>query len=61
MNVYRVYAKREEYYSVEVEAESLEQAESKVEEDDDIDWEPLLEGGNFEIFNTEEVGWIQQK
>jgi len=58
MNVYRVYAKREEYYSVEVEAESLEQAESKVEEDDDIDWEPLLEGGNFEIFNTEEVGWI---
>ena len=58
MNVYRVYAKREEYYSVEVEAESLEQAESKVEEDDDIDWEPLLEGGNFENFNTEEVGWI---
>ena len=55
LKTYRVYAKREEFYTVEVEAESLEQAESEIEEDDDIDWEPLLEGGNFEIFNTEEV------
>tara|TARA_B100000902_G_C26833350_1_gene679795 strand:- start:369 stop:542 length:174 start_codon:yes stop_codon:yes gene_type:complete len=55
LKTYRVFAKREEYYSVEVEASSLEEAEEQVDEGDNIDWEPLLDGGNFEIFNTEEV------
>lgn len=55
LKTYRVFARREEYYTVEVEANSLEEAEEQVDEGDNIDWEPLLEGGNFEIFNTEEV------
>ena len=55
LKTYRVYAKREEFYTVEVEANSLEEAEEQVDEGDNIDWEPLLEGGNFEIFSTEEV------
>ena len=55
LKTYRVFARREEYYTVEVEANSLEEAEEQVDEGDNIDWEPLLEGGNFEIFSTEEV------
>jgi len=55
LKTYRVFAKREEFYTVEVEANSLEEAEEQVDEGDNIDWEPLLEGGNFEIFSTEEV------
>jgi len=42
----------------DVEANSLEEAEAKVQQLDDDGqswWEPLLDGGNFEIFNTEEV------
>ena len=55
LKTYRVFARREEYYAVEVEANSLEEAEEQVDEGDNIDWEPLLEGGNFEIFSTEEA------
>ena len=55
MTSYRVFAKREEYYVHDVEANSLEEAEEQVDEGDNIDWEPLLEGGNFEIFSTEEA------
>tara|TARA_B100000287_G_scaffold83423_1_gene76059 strand:- start:49 stop:231 length:183 start_codon:yes stop_codon:yes gene_type:complete len=58
MKSYRVFAKREEYYVHDVEANSLEEAEAKVQQmDDDGEtwWEPLMDGGNFEIFSTEEA------
>ena len=45
---YRIYARREEYYTTVVEASSEEEAWEQVDDGDMIDWEPLLEGGNFE-------------
>ena len=56
LKTYRVFARREEYYCTEVEANSLQEAEEQVDElVDEIDWEPLLEGGNYEVFETEEL------
>ncbi|MEC7807439.1 MAG: hypothetical protein VYD75_10020 [Pseudomonadota bacterium] len=58
MKSYRVFAKREEYYVHDVEANSLEEAQEKVQQmDDDGEtwWEPLLDGGEFEIFSAEEA------
>ena len=58
MKSYRVFAKREEYYVHDVEANSLEEAEAKVQQMDDDGqtwWEPLLDGGEFEIFSAEEA------
>ena len=52
---YRIYARREEYYSTVVEASSEEEAWEQVDDGDMIDWEPLLEGGNFEPYELVEV------
>ena len=53
---YRIYARREEYYTTVVEASSEEEAWEQVDDDSDmIDWEPLLEGGNFEPYELVEV------
>ena len=52
---YRIFAKREEYYSTVVEASSEAEAWEQVDDGDMIDWEPLLEGGNFEPYELEEV------
>ena len=52
---YRIYARREEYYSTVVEASSEAEAWEQVDDGDMIDWEPLLEGGNFEPYELEEV------
>ena len=52
---YRIYARREEYYSVVVEASSEAEAWEQVDDGDMIDWEPLLEGGNFEPYELVEV------
>ena len=52
---YRIFAKREEYYSTVVEASSEEEAWEQVDDGDMIDWEPLLEGGNFEPYELVEV------
>ena len=52
---YRIYARREEYYSTVVEARSEEEAWEQVDDGDMIDWEPLLEGGNFEPYELVEV------
>ena len=52
---YRIYARREEYYSTVVEASSEAEAWEQVDDGDKIDWEPLLEGGNFEPYELVEV------
>ena len=52
---YRIYARREEYYTTVVEASSEEEAWEQVDDGDMIDWEPLLEGGNFEPYELVEV------
>ena len=52
---YRIYARREEYYSTVVEASSEAEAWEQVDDGDMIDWEPLLEGGNFEPYELVEV------
>ena len=52
---YRIYARREEYYSTVVEASSEEEAWEQVDDGDMIDWEPLLEGGNLEPYELVEV------
>ena len=53
---YRIYARREEYYTTVVEASSEEEAWEQVDDASDIiDWEPLLEGGNFEPYELVEV------
>ena len=52
---YRIYARREEYYSTVVEASSEAEAWEQVDDADMIDWEPLLEGGNFEPYELVEV------
>ena len=52
---YRIYAPREEYYSTVVEASSEAEAWEQVDDGDMIDWEPLLEGGNFEPYELVEV------
>ena len=52
---YRIYARREEYYSTVVEASSEEEAWEQVDDGDMIDWKPLLEGGNFEPYELVEV------
>ena len=52
---YRIYARREEYYSSVVEASSEAEAWEQVDDGDMIDWEPLLEGGNFEPYELVEV------
>ena len=52
---YRIYARREEYYCTGVEATSEEEAWEQVDDGDMIDWEPLLEGGNFEPYELVEV------
>ena len=52
---YRIYARREEYYTTVVEASSEEEAWEQVDDGDTIDWEPLLEGGNFEPYELVEV------
>ena len=51
---YRIYARREEYYSTVVEASSEAEAWEQVDDGDMIDWEPLLEGGNFEPYELQE-------
>ena len=52
---YRIYARHEEYYSTVVEASSEAEAWEQVDDGDMIDWEPLLEGGNFEPYELVEV------
>ena len=52
---YRIFARREEYYSTVVEASSEAEAWEQVDDGDMIDWEPLLEGGNFEPYELVEV------
>ena len=52
---YRIYARREEYYSTVVEASSEAEAWEQVDDGYMIDWEPLLEGGNFEPYELVEV------
>ena len=52
---YRIYARREEYYTTVVEASNEEEAWEQVDDGDMIDWEPLLEGGNFEPYELVEV------
>tara|TARA_B100000427_G_scaffold107370_1_gene89022 strand:- start:348 stop:527 length:180 start_codon:yes stop_codon:yes gene_type:complete len=54
LKTYRVFAKREEYYCTEVEAESEAAAWEQIDDADYIDWEPLLEGGNFEPYELQE-------
>ena len=56
LKTYRVFARREEYYCTEVEANSLQEAEEQVDElVDEIDWEPLLEGEEFQPYEVQEV------
>ena len=55
LKTYRVFAKREEYYCTEVEASSESEAWEQIDDADWIDWEPLLEGGDFESYDIEEV------
>ena len=55
LRTYRIFAKREEYYCTEVEARTEEEAWEQYNECDCIDWEPLLEGGEFESYDIEEA------
>ena len=55
LKTYRIFAKREEYYCTEGEARNEEEAWEQYNECDSIDWEPLLEGGNFESYDIEEA------
>ena len=52
---YRVFAKREEYYCTEVEASNESEAWEQIDDADWIDWEPLLEGEEFQPYEVQEV------
>ena len=52
---YRIYARREEYYSTVVEASSEAEAWEQVDDGAMIDWAPLLEGGHFAPYELVEV------
>ena len=55
LKTYRVFAKREEYYCTEIEASSESAAWEQIDDADWIDWEPLLEGEEFQPYEVQEV------